>query len=269
MDGEHLERTVQMSGGRHYDQGKLRLDLITPEMQVAQAAVLTYGADKYGDNNWEQGMPWNKLFGSALRHLYKWWAGEEEDPESGLPHLWHAYCNVGFLLTYAVRKAGTDNRDGRSCYPWSDPVGISEAVDKALEETLYEGYCQGCKHPMYNCECGGIKEAHADVKRAEEVLERETDNQRIDDTELLLHDILVRTMCVIAEYGFVGTPTDLERKVQEIVEKNWPTNIALIPKNASALVRKLGQIDYKLRAEKVLMSEQRGRERIVTVTEIL
>lgn len=127
-----------MSGGRHYDKGKLRLDLITPEMAVAQAAVLTYGAEKYGDNNWEQGMDWNKLFGSALRHLWKWWAGEDLDSESGLPHLWHAYCNVGFLLTYRERKAGRDNRDGRCTYPWSDPVGISAAVERALESVLQD-----------------------------------------------------------------------------------------------------------------------------------
>lgn len=32
------------------------------------------------------------------RHLIAYQEGEELDEESGLPHLWHAACNMAFIL---------------------------------------------------------------------------------------------------------------------------------------------------------------------------
>lgn len=96
--------------GVKFDQGKPRMDLIPPEALFGYAAVLTFGAEKYADRNWEKGMAWGRVFGAAMRHLWAWWRGEELDEESGLPHLYHAFWCVGTLLAYRERKAGTDDR---------------------------------------------------------------------------------------------------------------------------------------------------------------
>lgn len=92
------------------DQGKARLDLIAPEAILAIGQVLEFGARKYKARNWEQGMEWGRFYGAALRHLNAWSAGEGNDPESGLPHLAHALCNIHFLLAYEQRHIGTDDR---------------------------------------------------------------------------------------------------------------------------------------------------------------
>ena len=42
------------AGGLRANKGKLRFDLIPPEMDKAVAEVLTQGATKYGDRNWEK-----------------------------------------------------------------------------------------------------------------------------------------------------------------------------------------------------------------------
>lgn len=65
--------------------------------------VLTFGASKYGANNW-QGLDefTNRYYAAILRHLFAYGGGERIDPESGLPHLAHALCGALFLLSSEV-----------------------------------------------------------------------------------------------------------------------------------------------------------------------
>lgn len=93
-----------------HDANKPRYDLIPPEAIGAVTQVLTMGAAKYGDRNWEKGMSWGRCFAACMRHLWAWWRGESKDPESGLSHLAHAACNVFFLLAYETRSVGDDDR---------------------------------------------------------------------------------------------------------------------------------------------------------------
>lgn len=95
-----------------HDAHKPRYDLIPPEALDAFVQVLTYGAEKYEDRNWEKGMPWGRFFAACMRHLWAWWRGETNDPETGLPHLAHACCCIMFLLTYECRGVGEDDRTG-------------------------------------------------------------------------------------------------------------------------------------------------------------
>jgi len=85
--------------GKKFDEGKLRYDLIPPEFMEEVAKILTYGALKYSDNNWQNLDNFNSRFYAALeRHLQAWRKGEDIDKESGLSHLSHAATNCLFLL---------------------------------------------------------------------------------------------------------------------------------------------------------------------------
>lgn len=92
------------------DPSKLRFDLIAPEMEEALAKVLTYGANKpaYGPRNWEKGIPFSELYAATRRHLFAWFNGDTMD-ESGMPHLWHAFCDIGMLLTMDQRRPDLDD----------------------------------------------------------------------------------------------------------------------------------------------------------------
>lgn len=91
--------------------GKPRLDLIPPELIFAVGEVLTDGCrEQYEPRNWEKGTEWSKYFAAQQRHMWAWWGGENNDPKSGLPHLWHAACCTAFLIAYAERGIGTDDR---------------------------------------------------------------------------------------------------------------------------------------------------------------
>ena len=70
-----------MTTGKKFDEGKIRYDLIPPEAKRALASQLTYGANKYGDRNWEQGLHFGRLVRAAEGHLTDWWAGEDFDEE--------------------------------------------------------------------------------------------------------------------------------------------------------------------------------------------
>ena len=96
--------------GRKDDQDKLRYDLIPPELLEEVARVLTYGAVKYSERNWERGMSWGRPFGALMRHMWAWWKGENCDPETGYSHLAHALCCITFLMTYERRGIGKDDR---------------------------------------------------------------------------------------------------------------------------------------------------------------
>lgn len=100
-----------MSEGTKYDAGKVRMDLLPPELLTAVGTILTFGAEKYDDRNWEKGMDWGRVYGALLRHLNAWWAGADADPETGESHLWHAGCCLAFLITYEQRGIGTDTRN--------------------------------------------------------------------------------------------------------------------------------------------------------------
>lgn len=96
--------------GRKDDGGKARHDLIPPELLEGVAAVLTFGAEKYGERNWEKGMKWGRPFAALMRHMWAWWRGEKVDPETGFSHLWHAACCIAFLIAFEQRATGVDDR---------------------------------------------------------------------------------------------------------------------------------------------------------------
>ena len=104
--------------GLKYDTGKLRLDLLPPEAMNALGEVLTYGANKYGPNQW-RGIEIERYEAALLRHWLAWKNGEQADAESGLPHLAHMLCNAAFMVALdkdaarrplaAILSAGSDS----------------------------------------------------------------------------------------------------------------------------------------------------------------
>ena len=106
---------VSPTGGLRERAGKIPVELAPPSLTWAVAAVLGKaagvlgkGAAKYAPRNWEKGMEYSVCYACAVRHLLKWWGGEERDPESGETHLAHVATNVAFLIEYDRRmEAGT------------------------------------------------------------------------------------------------------------------------------------------------------------------
>jgi len=118
--------------GLRFDQGKLRYDLVNTFAHEQMVRVLTYGATKYSDRNWEKGMEWSKIIGPLKRHIAAIEKGEDFDidptcPEcaestqekwictkhSGLLHAAHVACNAHFLTAYYKIFPQGDDRPHR------------------------------------------------------------------------------------------------------------------------------------------------------------
>ncbi len=93
------EESESFSEGHKFDNGKTRYDLVPPESLEEFAKVLTFGARKYGPENWKlvDNLE-NRYFAAAQRHLWAFKKGEYYDDESGYHHLAHAMCCLAFIL---------------------------------------------------------------------------------------------------------------------------------------------------------------------------
>lgn len=102
------------------DMGKARYDLIPPMALEAVAYACAYGVTKYPDPErpWQttidRGVRYGRLFAAVMRHMWAWWRGEENDAESGMPHLACAAWNAMWLLEYCMASRltgkGQDDR---------------------------------------------------------------------------------------------------------------------------------------------------------------
>lgn len=80
------------------DAGKIRPTLVPVCLIKAVAAVRLYGTKKYGDpDNWKR-VEVERYRDALYRHWLAYLDGEKDDPESGLPHLWHIATNIAFLI---------------------------------------------------------------------------------------------------------------------------------------------------------------------------
>lgn len=85
--------------GNKHDSGKPLMGAVPPNALLAVAKVLTFGAEKYGRDNWRQvESAETRYMDAALRHINAYQRGEVADPESGESHLAHAVCSLMFML---------------------------------------------------------------------------------------------------------------------------------------------------------------------------
>ena len=102
MELNSLRNTLTIDAkpiGNKDDLDKLKWDLLPMDVIEDVVKVLTYGAKKYSDDNWKLiDNPINRYYSAMMRHLIDWKVyNEQNDKESGLPHLAHALCCLVFI----------------------------------------------------------------------------------------------------------------------------------------------------------------------------
>lgn len=101
---------VVLEGTKH-DAGKPDMSLMPSDAFFLICEVWTFGQKKYAAFNWSKGFGWRRPIAAALRHIFAWLGGENNDPESGLPHLAHACCCLIMVLSFQARGTGKDDRE--------------------------------------------------------------------------------------------------------------------------------------------------------------
>jgi len=97
-------------GGTRNDQDKLDWSLVPMEHIEGMVRVLEFGKIKYAAHNWRKGLKYSRITNSLQRHLNAFQQGEENDPESGLPHVDHILCNALFLVGMTKEHPELDDR---------------------------------------------------------------------------------------------------------------------------------------------------------------
>ena len=108
-----MEENKQFGTGavRSSDAEDVRYDLISPIGLEAVARTCAEGAAKYGDFNWEKGMPVHDLLNHVLRHIYKYLSGDRSEPH--LPHAaWGVLAAIHFEQLWPDLNNGTLRRPG-------------------------------------------------------------------------------------------------------------------------------------------------------------
>jgi hypothetical protein len=106
-----FKRGKKPAQGIKHDEGKPPLDLIDAWFLEDVAAVLHFGAAKYGLNNYQKGMSLGKALASTLRHTFAILKGEYLDTESKMPHAAHAVA--GLMFTHYFIRTGKIMPDDR------------------------------------------------------------------------------------------------------------------------------------------------------------
>lgn len=102
---EVITKVVESGDNMKKDAGKAPWHLAPWDAFRAIVLVLAFGAQKYRERGWEEGMAWSRVYSALQRHLTAWWMREGVDPDTGYSHLWHAGCCVCFLIAYELRSA--------------------------------------------------------------------------------------------------------------------------------------------------------------------
>lgn len=106
---EQGKRVEKVEGIKH-DSEKTRMDLLSTTWIKGVSDVLTFGAKKYNAHNWRKGIVQSRLIGAALRHIFAFNSGENNDPETGLLHLYHASCCLMFASELHFTRPDLDDR---------------------------------------------------------------------------------------------------------------------------------------------------------------
>ena len=130
-----------------YNDGKPDFSLVPMIALEECAKVFDYGRKKYSEWNWLKGQDWSHPYASLMRHLSAWQQGEDIDPESGLPHLGHAMCNMVMLSTFAKTYPQGDNRPNKKYFNKNEevtPIGDKDTTQ--IIERAYQARLSGIEY---------------------------------------------------------------------------------------------------------------------------
>lgn len=129
MKDSGARQEFETGARRDLQTGKGRPDLVPTLFIQRLAVVMEKGAEKYGDRNWEKGMPLSRYYASAQRHLMQAFDGDTDED-----HLGQCAFNIAaFMWTLNEIVCGRlphslDDRPIPEQLPWDEPEGSWELM---------------------------------------------------------------------------------------------------------------------------------------------
>lgn len=124
--------------------GKPRMELIPLEVLEEVAKVFTAGAEKYGENTW-QNLPngYERYKGALLRHLTEIEKGNEIDADTGCMHIAQVVTNAIFMCHIRMRER-KDRRKSENNIAKTE-FKIGDVFQCGLVKLKCEKATNGCK----------------------------------------------------------------------------------------------------------------------------
>lgn len=95
------------------------------------------GAKKYGEHNWEKGIPTHCYLDSGVRHLMKWLRGDDDEPH-GRAFVWNMICLIWTM-------ENQPQMDDMISYDWGQNTSIEDQTSNQLDtgsSDYYEPYVE-------------------------------------------------------------------------------------------------------------------------------
>ena len=102
-------RSVSSTGGEKGVKEE-RFSLIPVEALEVLAALYGRGAQKYAEHNWRQGYEFSKSYDALQRHANAFWRGENNDQETGKPHMASVIFHAMALIIFMEEHPEFDDR---------------------------------------------------------------------------------------------------------------------------------------------------------------
>lgn len=121
-----------------------RFDLIPPDPLRRVAEHYGVGAAKYDARNWEKGYDWSLSFAAMQRHAWAFWNGEDDDPDTGSPHLAAVVFHALAMLEWGKTHPEMDDRpEHRRCESGQNPLDIAvadriAAFGREVERSIFQ-----------------------------------------------------------------------------------------------------------------------------------
>jgi hypothetical protein len=109
MSSEEV-RIVNPNTGGEKGQKLERFDLLPIRPLRIIAKHFGVGASKYEERNWERGYDWSLSYAALQRHAHLFWGGEDNDPETGTPHMAAVVFHAMALMEFAFTHPELDDR---------------------------------------------------------------------------------------------------------------------------------------------------------------
>jgi len=109
---------------RDTDADKPRYSLVPPKVLRRIVMIFTKGAVKYGDHNYQKGMPYSRYLDSAIRHEEQFRDGETDED-----HLAQACWNLMAIMFH--QEYGPEGLDDVASHWSTEPLHTNGDADKA------------------------------------------------------------------------------------------------------------------------------------------
>lgn len=98
---------------------KVPLSTISAPVLAEVGVAMLEGALKYGRHNYRvSGVRASVYYDAVGRHMMAWWEGEDDDPDSGLPHLAKAIAGLAVIRDSVIRGNWIDDRPPKVASGW-------------------------------------------------------------------------------------------------------------------------------------------------------